>query len=335
MIDVTIFYCAGGHVSTSIAPLEVFHAAGWLWNMCVDQPPQPRFRITTVSPDGEPVACGAGVIVVPDKAISAVKRTDLVFVSSAGMDLDTVLARNGASIAWLRRLQQRGALVASACTGVGILAAAGLLDGRKATTHWAFADEYRRRFPKVDWQPQLRITDDGGVLCGAGVYASIDLALYIVEKMCDREIATQCAKALILQMPRTFQTSFAVLPNGRDHGDAVIRRAEDWLHDRYADSIDLDGLARVLAVTRRTFLRRFKAATGETPLTYLQLVRVAAAKRMLEEDRMTVQEVSIAVGYEDVAFFRDLFKRHAGLSPSVYRERFGRGRYGEGRSFAA
>ena len=163
-----------------------------------------------------------------------------------------------------------------------------------------------------------------GVLCGGGVYASIDLALYIVEKLCGRDIAMGCAKSLVVHMPRTYQTSFAVLPFGRDHGDAVVRNSEDWLHNHFPDEIDLDQLAKDMALAPRTFLRRFKAATGETPLAYLQRLRTNAAKQMLEEDRMTIQEVSLAVGYEDVAFFRDLFKRHTGLAPGAYRERFGR-----------
>jgi transcriptional regulator GlxA family with amidase domain len=162
------------------------------------------------------------------------------------------------------------------------------------------------------------------VICGGGVYASIDLALYIVEKLCGRDIALGCAKSLVVQMPRVYQTGFAVLPFGRDHADPAVRRGEDWLHNHFPDDIDLDQLAEDLALTSRTFLRRFKAATGETPLAYLQRLRTEAAKRMLEDDRMTVQEVSLAVGYEDVAFFRDLFKRHAGLLPSAYRERYGR-----------
>jgi transcriptional regulator GlxA family with amidase domain len=227
-------------------------------------------------------------------------------------------------IPWLRDLHAKGALIAGVCTGVALLAEAGLLDGRRATTHWAIAEHFRRRFPAVDWQPQLLVTEDRGVFCGGGVYASIDLALYLVEKLCGRDIAMGCAKSLVVQMPRTYQTSFAVLPFGRDHGDAAVRSSEDWLHNHFPDDIDLDQLARDMALAPRTFLRRFKAATGETPLAYLQRLRTDAAKRMLEEDRMTIQEVSLAVGYEDAAFFRDLFKRHTGLAPGAYRERFGR-----------
>ena len=323
MIDVTILYCPDGSVSSSIGPLEVFYAAGTRWNLCVSAMPEPRFSIRTVSVDGQPVVGGSGVRIVPDGPLSSVERTDLVLVPAGGTDIDVMIQKNAAAIPWLRDLQSKGALVAGVCTGVAILAEAGLLDGRRATTHWAVAEYFKQRFPKVDWQPQLCVTEDRGVLCGGGVYASIDLALYIVEKLCGRDVAMGCAKSLVVQMPRTYQTSFAVVPIGRDHGDAVIRKGEDWLHNHFPDDIDLDRVADHLKLTPRTFLRRFKAATGETPLAYLQRLRIEAAKPMLEDDRMTIQEVSLAVGYEDVAFFRDLFKRHVGLPPGAYRERYG------------
>jgi transcriptional regulator GlxA family with amidase domain len=172
MIDVTVLYCADGYVSTSIAPLEIFHSAGLMWNMCVGRPAEPYFRITTASVDGAAVTCGAGVQVLPDKPLAAVEKTDLVFVPTAGMNVDILLAQNAAAIPWLQRLHAEGTLIAGVCTGVAILAEAGLLDGRRATTHWAVAELYRRRFPKVDWQTHLCITEDRGVLCGGGLYAS-------------------------------------------------------------------------------------------------------------------------------------------------------------------
>jgi transcriptional regulator GlxA family with amidase domain len=324
MIDVTVLYCRGGYVSTSLMPIEIFHAAGYMWNLCLGQPPEPRFRITSASVDGRPVDGAGPTRLVPDKALKEIERTDLVFVPTAGFDVAELVRENAECLGWLARLHADGTLVAGVCTGVALLAEAGLLDGRIGTTHWAIADSFRERFPKVDWRPHLAVTEDRGVFCGGGLYSAIDLALYLVEKLCDRPSAIEVAKALVLQMPRIYQTSFAVLPIGARHGDAAIRRAEEWLHDRFPSNVDLDALARDLAMTPRTFLRRFKEATGETPLAYLQKLRIEASKPMLEEDRMTIQEVSLAVGYEDVAFFRDLFKRHTHLSPSHYRERYGR-----------
>lgn len=211
MIATTILYVPDGSASSSIAPLEVFHAAGSKWNPCVGPNPEPRFGITTVSADGRPVKSAAGVQVIPDTRISAIEHTDLVLIPSAGPDAESVIKTNREAISWLKALHDKGALIAGVCTGVAILAEAGLLDGRRATTHWAVADSFRLRYPKVDWQPQLCVTEDRRVVCGGGVYA-----------------------------------------------------------------------------------------------------------------RMTIQEVGLAVGYEDTGFFRSLFKRHAGLAPGAYRERYGR-----------
>ena len=235
-----------------------------------------------------------------------------------------MVEKNAAAIPWLRSLHAKGALVAGVCTGVAILAEAGLLEGRRATTHWAVADDFRQRFPEVDWQPQLCVTEDRGVLCGGGVYASIDLALYIVEKLCGRDIAMGCAKSLVVQMPRTYQTSFAFFRSAAITAMPLSATARNGCTITSRTTSTSTNWPRIWRISPRTFLRRFKAATGQTPLAYLQRLRTAAAKRMLEEDRMTIQEVGFAVEYEDVAFFRDLFKRHEGLSPGAYRERYGR-----------
>jgi transcriptional regulator GlxA family with amidase domain len=226
-------------------------------------------------------------------------------------------------VPWLNRLHEDGAMIACVCTGAALLAEAGLLDGRVATTHWASAELFRQLYPRVDWRPHLAVTEDRGVFCGGGLYSAIDLALYLVEKLCGRPTAIEVAQALVLHMPRIYQTSFSQLPMGADHRDAAIRRAQEWLRAHFPEEIDVDRLADTLGIAPRTFLRRFKNATGETPLAYLQRLRIEASKPMLEEDRMTIQEVSHAVGYEDLAFFRSLFKRHAHLSPSVYRNRYG------------
>ncbi len=323
MLDVTVLYCRGSYVSTSLMPIEIFHSAGFMWNVCMGQMPDPRFRITSASVDGNPVEAAGPVRLTPDKSISEIGGTDLIFVPTAGMDIDELLQSNAACLDWLRLLHSKGTLVAGVCTGTALLAEAGLLDGRRATTHWAIATAFRQRWPLADWQPHLAVTEDRGVFCGGGLYSAIDLALYIVEKLCGRETAIEIAKSLVLQMPRTYQTSFAFLPLGSNHGDAAIRRAETWLCDHFPSEVNLDQLAGELGMTPRTFLRRFKGATGETAVSYLQKLRVEAAKPMLEEDRMTVQEISLAVGYDDVGFFRKLFKRYAGLSPSAYRDRYG------------
>jgi transcriptional regulator GlxA family with amidase domain len=258
----------------------------------------------------------------PGADIAEIERTDLAFVPSGGADLDLLLSRNAPVVDFLQRVHARGARVAGVCSGVSLLAAAGILDGRPATTHWGLVEGCRQRFPAVDWRPGELVTESDGIFCGAGVYASLDLALYLVEKLADHRIAVECSKALLIDMPRECQAGFAVLPMGSRHADDAIRRAEAWIHAHCREDFSFEWLAHELGMSPRNFIRRFKSATGMAPLEYIQRLRVRAAKHLLEGDQVSVQEVGIAVGYEDPAFFRTLFKRHTGLAPSAYRRRF-------------
>jgi transcriptional regulator GlxA family with amidase domain len=321
-IEVAILFLEGGHASTAVGPYEVFRDAGVLWNELSGAPHAPRFRVRTASIDGAPVCPNSSFTIRPDAALADVADSDLVFVSSGGLPLDAVIARNAAVIDFLPRVHGRGARVAGVCTGVALLAASGLLDGRVATSHWALADELRVRFPEVRWRPEDLVTEEDGIYCGGGVHAALDLALHLVERLSDRETARQCAKALVLDMPRECQAGFSVLPIGARHDDEPVRKAERWIHDHCREEVRFDALARALGMSPRNFARRFKDATGTTPLEYLQRLRVRAAQRMLEDDdHRSVAEVGAAVGYEDGAFFRDLFRRHTGLAPAAYRRR--------------
>lgn len=323
MMDVTILLLHGGHSSTAVAPLEVFHSTGVLWNYFSGEGTAAPFRVQTASVDGKPVQAEGPLRVAPQTSLRGIRRTDLIFVPSGGVDLDGMIARHRPALSWLRKWRKKGAYIAGVCSGVALLAAAGLLDGRRATTHWGLVERYRQRFPRVDWRPDLFVTEDNGIFCGGGVYSSLDLSLYLVEKFCGHDVAVQCAKALLVEMPRTFQTGFSLLPLGAQHADESIRSAEEWIHQNYHRDFRLEDLAQRVGMSPRNFIRRFKAATGQAPLTYLQRLRIAAAKRLLEIEDRTVEGVSQAVGYEDVAFFRNLFKRHTGVAPNLYRRSFG------------
>ena len=323
MMHATILFIEGGHGSTAVGPLEVFDATGVLWNLWNGQPAEPRFRVRSVSVTGKPVQVAGQVGLTPQGAVSSIRKTDLIFVPSGGVDIDGILRNNRRVISWLQRQRKKGAYIAGVCSGVSLLAECGLLDGRVATTHWALVEDFRRRWPGVDWQPDKFVTESGGMFCGGGVYSSLDLSLYLVEKFCGHEVAIQTAKSLLIDMPRTSQAGFSVLPLGAQHSDETVRQAETWIHNNCRENFRLEDLAQKVGMSPRNFIRRFKAATGEAPLAYLQKLRIVAAKRLLESADSTVQQVSYDVGYQDVAFFRNLFKRHTGYSPNAYRQSFG------------
>jgi transcriptional regulator GlxA family with amidase domain len=324
MLDVTVVVLEGGYASTAVAAIEILHSAGRLWNSLRGEAARPGFRVRTASIDGGRVNSVHALGLVPEMAIADVEHTDIIIVAASGWMAQEQIMRHTALLPWLKQWYARGAYVAAVCTSAAFLAESGLLDGREATTHWAVADELRQRYPDVLWKPELFVTEDGRLLCSGGIYASIDISLYLVEKFCGHEIALQCAKALLLSMPRRRQSGYSVLPLSPPHPDDRIRDAEAYLQDHFDRAVPIEELAEHVAMSPRNLIRRFKSATGRVPSVYIQLLRVTLAKELLEHGAASIQEVCARVGYEDVAFFRTLFKRHTGMSPAEYRSRFAR-----------
>lgn len=323
MLDVCVVLLDDGYASTALMPIEVFHSAGALWRVLKGEAPEPRFRVVTASIDGKPVRSPyGGLSMTPQCAISDVKHADVIIVPTPGLALDEKLVADSALLPWLKTHYAAGAYIAGICMGAAFLAEAGLLDGKRATTHWAVSSDFLRRYPNVIWRPDLFVTEDDRLLCSGGLTAAADASLYLVEKLCGHDVAVQTAKALLLTMPRTHQSGYAVLPISPPHDDDRIRAVEALLQEKFREPICNDELAERAGMSDRTFLRRFKAATGRVPAAYLQTVRIEAAKVILERESASVQEVSLAVGYEDVSFFRTVFKRITGMTPAEYRGRF-------------
>lgn len=333
-ISIAVLFLRGGIASTAVQPLEIFHHTGQLWNLLGNEPVAPAFKVTTASLDGNPVRTDRHLSLTPECSFADLETPDLVFVPAGGCELETMaregydvdktIDANSEVVDWLRRWASRGVKIAAVCSGVLLPAKAGLLDGKVATAHWGLADSYRQYFPEVDWRKEYLVTDAGDMFCGGGANAAADLSLYLVEKYCGREIALQTARALIIEMPRTWQTSFTHFPLRAEHSDPRVLEAQKWIQHHYASDIHFDTLAQEIGMSSRNFARRFKEATGETPLGYLQAIRVAMAKRLLEESHRTVQDIAESVGYIDLIFFRNLFRRHTGMGPNDYRTRFGK-----------
>lgn len=323
MIDVTVLLFDGNFLSTALGPIEVFHSAGLLWNALTGGEAEPRFKVTVASIDGNSVMSPYAVGAIPQVAIDDVPHSDVVIVPASGLNFDSQLERCAKLMPWLRDRYANGAVIGGICSGAAFLAEAGLLDGRKATTHWAVADELARRYPNVDWQSDRFITEDHRVLCSGGVYAAIDLSIYLVDKLCGHEVAVNCAKSLLVSMPRSCQSGYAVLPLSRPHSDGSIRDIETYLSENYMRDISVEAMASRANMSTRNFVRRFKGATGHLPGAYLQTLRITIAKKQLEDGARNIQSVGLSVGYEDLPYFRSLFKRLTGMNPSEYRSAFG------------
>lgn len=202
LLDVVVVILEGGYTSTAVAPIEIFHSAGVVWNWLHGEATKPRFRVRTASVDGRSVKSVCALGLTPDCALSVIKKADIIIVPASGWDAIDLIAKNTPLLPWLKKWHDRGAYIAGVCTGVAFLAECGMLDGKRATTHWGLADILGERYPKVRWQPEQFVTEDGRLFCSGGVYTAIDLSLYLVEKFCGHEIALQCAKSLLLSMPR-------------------------------------------------------------------------------------------------------------------------------------
>lgn len=334
MHDISILFVNGGMASTSVIPLEIFKSVGTLWNSLNGLPLDGQFNVTSVSHDGRPVTANRHLSLTPEASCASLRRPDIAFVSAGGLEFDAmvsqpydphrVVAENAGLIPWLREWHAEGTLIATACSGALLAAAAGLLDGKRATAHWGLTSLYREAFPQVDWREDYLVTDAGDIVCGGGVNAAADVSLYLVEKYCSREIALRTARSLCIEMPRTWQNSFTHFEMRAAHNDEGVLAAEQYLRHHFDEELRFDEVAAHVAMSPRNFARRFKDATGETPLAYLHGLRIAVAKQLLETSPNTVAEIGQRVGYDDAAFFRQLFQRRTGVSPSDYRRRFGR-----------
>jgi transcriptional regulator GlxA family with amidase domain len=209
------------------------------------------------------------------------------------------------------------------CTGAFALAETGLLDGRQAATHWAFQDLFRTRYPRVDLRPQEILVDAGRLLTTGGATSFLNFALYLIERLYGSEAARASARMFLIDERKAPQGAYAIFSGQKQHGDPEVLKAQQLIEHTVTDAPTLEAIAARVSMTRRTFIRRFKAATGSTPLEYLQRVRIEAAKRQLEATRENVVQVAARVGYEDLSAFRRLFRRHTGLTPTDYRRRYG------------
>lgn len=321
MKRVTILALDDAAATTITGPYDTFCLTGVLWNLGQGEDIAPEFEVEIVTPTGAPARCLNNLVITPHRSMTEVAATDLVMVSAV-LDINQTLSKQGEIVDWLKERYKAGAMLASVCTGSFALAETGLLDGKVATTHWRAADEFRALYPKVQLKPERLITDAGNIFCSGGFNSSIDLSNYLVEKMCGRETAIQCAKSLVVDRGRVSQIPYSVFHFQREHSDGQILKIQQTLESNYSRHIDLERLAKEHGMGRRTMERRFKASTGDTPLMYLQRVRVEEAKQRLELNTMTFDEISYQVGYEDTAFFRKIFIKHTTMRPNEYRSKF-------------
>lgn len=257
-----------------------------------------------------------------DMLLHEVKKTDLVFIPALSGNIQHALEINKAFIPWIVEQYQKGAEIASLCIGAFLLASTGLLDGRQCSTHWNSANQFRAMFPKVDLVDDRIITEEKGLYTSGGANSYWNLLLYLVEKYTDRATAILAAKYYAVEIDRKSQSPFIMFNGQKGHEDEGVRKAQEFIERNVAEKISVHDLATQFAIGRRSFEKRFKKATNNTPVEYIQRVKIEAAKRELETSRKTVAEVMYEVGYYDTKAFRTVFKKITGLSPIDYRNKY-------------
>lgn len=310
-------------LATSITgTADLFSMAGVIWQRIHGEPQTPMFKVQIATMGGEPIECANGITLNAHCAIEDLDHSDLLFIPTMVGRIDTTLDANRELFPIIKRLMAQGCDVASNDTGAFLLAEAGILEGKKATTHWGFIELFHQRYPNVLLEPAQLITADGNIFCSGGGMAWLDLGIFLMERYYGHDIAKQTAKAFVIDVGRHEQSVYSEIPGKKYHQDTDILKIQEWLEQHYAERINLDGLAEKFALSTRTFKRRFKLATQDTPLQYLQRIRIDAAKKHLENSRKPIDTIASLVGYMDQSAFAKLFKRETGLTPGEYRARF-------------
>lgn len=323
MKKVTILALESAMSASVMGTMDIFSQAGFTYNYLMGADPKPFFDVQIATRDGKPVRCFNNAEIHPHCGIDDVHHTDLLIISSF-TDFATLTWSRDLG-AWVKEQYHKGATIGSICVGSFLLAQTGLLDGKTATTHWGFVQAFRKRYPQIILRPEKLITDEGHLLCSGACNSYIDLSVYLIERFCGRNVALQCSKTMVHDFARTSQAPYIVFQRNRDHNDELILAIQDHIEEQYALRLHPEQLAREYGMSRRTFERRFKKATGHTPVFYLQHTRVEAAKQMLESGLQSFDEIAYKVGYEDSSFFRKVFVKHTGLRPSEYKAKFNRG----------
>jgi len=257
-----------------------------------------------------------------DKLIHEVHSTDLIIIPALAGDLHQAIAANKGFVPWIVDQYKNGAEVASLCLGAFLLASTGLLNGKKCSTHWGFINLFREMYPEVEVLDGMIVTEENGIYSSGGANSYWNLLLHLVEKYTDRETAVLTSKYFAIDINRHSQSPFAIFTGQKSHHDEVVMKAQEYIEKNVNGKITIEELAANLAIGRRSFERRFKHATSNSVLEYIQRVKVEAAKRSIENSRKYISEVMYDVGYTDTKAFRTTFKKITGLTPVEYRNRY-------------
>ncbi len=322
MKHLTIIVPEGGNnISSIVGPYKIFTKANAYWKE-VNKSELFKIELAGIS---KSVDFYEGLFTVkPHTDISAITKTDLIFIPSLNHNYQMAVEANKPLIDWITKQYKQGTEIATICTGAFLLASTGLLDGKSCSTNWAVADSFRSMFPKVNLQVDKLITDENGIYTNGGAYSFLNLMIYLIEKYYDRQTAIFCSKVFQIEMDRQSQSPFIIFKGQKLHDDDMVKEAQTYIERNLQDKISIQQLSSKFPVSRRQFDRRFINVTGNTPVEYMQRVKVESAKRAFETSRKNINEVMYGVGYSDEKAFREVFRKITGVTPLEYRSKYNR-----------
>ncbi len=283
------------------------------------------FKVDLVGLTMETVTYQGLFSITPTASIDQIEKTDLIIISPISGNLEKEIENNHLFIDWIREQRiKNGAELASLCKGAFLLAETGLVNGKNCTTHWTAHDLFQRRYPDVKLIPEKIICEDNGIYSSGGAYSILNFALYLIERYFGRETAIYCSKLSEIEFDRISQSEFIIFSGQKDHSDIEIKKAQEYIEANFETKLNVDDIAQMSNLNKRSFLRRFKKATSNTPIEYIQRVKVEAAKKKLESTTQTILEIMYGIGYLDEKAFRNVFKKYSGLSPKDYQRKYNR-----------
>lgn len=316
---ISVFVPEYGVIEAITPPFRTFNTAN---EFLTSFGKKPRFKVEYVGLSEYVPANNGEYTIKTDRLLKEVTQTDLLIIPPTFGDTQKGIEANKEAIPYFKKLYHNGSELASLCIGAFLLAETGLLNGKKCSTHWAYIEEFKQKYPLIEVEDGAIITEHENIYSSGGASSLWNLVLYLVEKYSDRETAVMISKYFALDIGRDSQAAFAIFRGQRNHTDFEIQKVQDHIEKHYDDKLTIDTMANLINTGRRTFERRFKEATNNTPVEYIQRVRIEAAKKSFEASRKNVSEVMFDVGYTDTKAFRDVFRKVTGLTPIEYRNKF-------------
>jgi transcriptional regulator GlxA family with amidase domain len=311
-------------VDTIIAPFNLLRMANSYYKK-LNNLQENLFKIDLVGLSNKPVLYQGLFSVQPTASTREVLKTDLIIVSPISGNLEEEIENNMEFVQWIKMQRiENDSEIASLCKGAFLLAETGLLNGKSCATHWTAHEQFQNRYPAVNLIPEKIICEDNGIYSSGGAYSILNFTLYLIERYFGRETAIWCSKVSEIEFDRISQSEFIIFSGQKEHTDEPIKKAQLYIENNYEKKLNIIDIAGVVNLNGRSFLRRFKKATANTPIEYVQRVKIEAAKKKLESTTETILEVMYGVGYKDEKAFRTIFRKYSGLTPKEYRIKYNR-----------